>query len=183
MVSRTWAPRRSPAAGSHTGTGPEGVGPEGLGASGPAALAADLQAILGSIRRSWRRQAGRPAELSSLTGAQLDLVRVVRRRPGLSITEAAEDLMVAPNTVSTLVSQLSEPGLLVRRVDESDRRVARLELSTGISRQADAWRDRRVVALGDAIGRLSAADQRRLADAVRVLTAVAEHLEAGGAER
>lgn len=178
MVSVTGFPQRSAAAG-----GTEGGRAEGLGASGQAALAAELQATMASIRRSGRRQAGRSVELSRVTGAQLELVRVVSRRPGLSITEAAEDLLLAPNTISTLVSQLAEAGLLVRRVDESDRRVVRLTLSPGISRQVDVWRDRRVLALSEAIGQLAGDDQRRLAHALPALLAVAEHLETGGCGR
>ena len=42
------------------------------------ALADDLLAAMGAIRRSGRSVATRPVELSALTGAQLDLVRLVR---------------------------------------------------------------------------------------------------------
>jgi DNA-binding MarR family transcriptional regulator len=146
-------------------------------------IADELLTAMASIRRSGRRHAGRPVELSSLTGAQLELARLVRRRPGVSIAEAAQELRLAPNTVSTLVGQLTEAGLLLRRVDESDRRVARLELSADIRRKIDAWRDRRVVALDAAIGGLSRRDQRGLVDAVPTLARLAEQLEAHGAGR
>src|SRR6185437_8234753 len=61
---------------------------------------------LGAFRRTLRRHVGAPFS-PPLTSAQVELVRVVRREPGTSVAEAAEKLGVAPNTVSTLVGQLS----------------------------------------------------------------------------
>lgn len=131
---------------------------------------------MASIRRSGRRQSDRPVLLSSLNGSQLELVRLVRRRPGVSVADAAEELRLAPNTVSTLVGQLTESGILLRLADESDRRVARLELADDTRRKVDAWRDRRVVALAAALARLSPRDQRRLAVAMPALARLADSL-------
>ncbi len=129
------------------------------------------------IRRIGRRRLGRPEELSRLTGAQLELVRLVRRRPGVSVAEAAADLGVAPNTVSTLVRRLTEAGMLVRTPDQSDRRIARLALPTTLARRVGAWRDRRIVALGAAIAMLEPAEQATIASAAALLERVADELE------
>jgi DNA-binding MarR family transcriptional regulator len=145
------------------------------------ALADDLRATMASIRRSGRRVAARPVELSALTGAQLDLVRLVRRRPGVSVTDAADELGLAGNTVSTLVRQLTDAGMLIRRADASDRRMARLELTAEMERTVGALRDRRVAVLSAGMAALSPADQARLADAVDVLQALAATLSAEGA--
>jgi DNA-binding MarR family transcriptional regulator len=138
----------------------------------------ELLRTLFSIRRTGRRIAGRPAEFASLTGAQLELVRLVRQRPGVSVAEAARELRLAPNTVSTLVRQLTETGIVVRTVDGADRRVARLELAAELRRKVNTWRDRRVVALGGAIGELPAAQQRRLVEALPALAQLAKQFEA-----
>jgi|KBSMisStaDraftv2_1062788.scaffolds.fasta_scaffold201865_2 DNA-binding MarR family transcriptional regulator len=143
------------------------------------ALANDLLAAMGSIRRSGRRVAARPVELSALTGAQLDLVRLIGRRPGVSVTRAADELGLAGNTVSTLVRQLTDAGLLVRRADDTDRRVARLELTDEMARTVGALRDRRVAVLSAGMAALSPADQARLADAVDVLRTLADTLSEG----
>jgi DNA-binding MarR family transcriptional regulator len=144
-------------------------------------MADQLLATMASIRRAGRRHSGRPVELAQLTGAQLELVLLVRRRSSLSVADAAQELRLAANTVSTLVGQLTEAGLLLRNVDDSDRRVARLELSKGIRQKVDAWRDRRAVALAGAIGSLPAEDQRHLHGALPLLALVAERLERAGA--
>lgn len=142
-----------------------------------AAFADQLLATIGAIRRAGRRQSGRPDELSALSGAQLELVRLLRRRPGVSVAEAASELRLAANTVSTLVGELSEAGLLVRSVDRADRRVARLDLAPEMRRTVERWRDRRVDALAAAYERLSAAERRRLAAALPCLDRLAGALE------
>jgi DNA-binding MarR family transcriptional regulator len=138
----------------------------------PHTLADGLFAVMASVRRTARRRARRPADLSSLTAAQLELVRLVRHRPGLSVAEAAAELNLAPNTVSTLVGELADRRLLDRLVDPSDRRVARLELPHAVRRQMEAWRDRRVELLASAIDRLGE-DRRVLEDALAVMRRLA----------
>jgi DNA-binding MarR family transcriptional regulator len=142
-----------------------------------AALADELLTAISGVRRATRRSDDRPAELSSLTRAQLELARVVRQRPGISIAGAAEAMRLAPNTVSTLVGELTALRILVRTPDPADRRVARLAVSEEWKRKVDAWRDRRVASVADAIARLSAADRRRLESALPALSRLANELE------
>jgi DNA-binding MarR family transcriptional regulator len=139
-----------------------------------------LLTVMSSIRRSGRLLAGRPVELSTLTSSQIDLVRLVLRRPGVSVTQAAEELRLAPNTVSTLIRQLTNEGLLIRRIDERDRRVARLDLTPAMRRKVGVFRDRRVSMLVGAMAQMSARDSRRLADSVEILEQLAERLEEQG---
>jgi DNA-binding MarR family transcriptional regulator len=169
---------------SHGGSGPA---PEYLCLRailcGVSATPDQLLEALSAVRRAVRRRAERPVELSVLTGAQLELVRLLRREPGVSIADAAARLRVAPNTVSTLVGQLTDAGVVERRVDDADRRVVRLTLTPGVRRRVDAWRDRRVDELGDALARLSAADRACLDDAVPALIRLADELHGEGGGR
>jgi DNA-binding MarR family transcriptional regulator len=141
------------------------------------AVADELLRQTARIRRVGRRRHGRPRELERLTGAQLELVRLVRRRPGVSVAQAAAELGVAPNTVSTLVRELTAAGMLVRRTDATDRRVARLALSDSLDRRFGEWRDRRTVALGAALATLDPAQQATIASATELLARVADELE------
>jgi DNA-binding MarR family transcriptional regulator len=140
------------------------------------ARAEQLLAAMASIRRSGRLLARRPGELSGLTDSQLDLVRLVLRRPGVSVTQAAEDLSLAPNTVSTLVRQLTEQHVLVRAVDPDDRRVARLALTPRMARELEDFRDRRVAMLAAALAQCPPAERQLLDRAAEVLDRVAEDL-------
>jgi len=141
----------------------------------------ELLDALSAFRRALRRASRRPAELTSLTGAQLELVRLLRRRPGSSVAEAARELRVAANTVSTLVSSLVAAGVVVKATDPADRRVARLDLSPRARRSVEAWRDRRLELLEEALASLPAADSRRLAAARAPLERLAELLGEGDA--
>jgi DNA-binding MarR family transcriptional regulator len=92
------------------------------------------------------------------------------------VNEAAEELSLAPNTVSTLVRQLTDEHLLIRQVDPADRRVARLVLTPTMQRKVAAFRDRRVAMLSTAMNQLPPSEQRRLPGLVAVLDQLAELL-------
>lgn len=141
-------------------------------------LTADqLMAAMAAIRRTLRRMPGRPGVLAGLTTAQVELVYLLRRHPGISVAEAAERLGLAPNTVSTLVGQLTGAGLLVRGSDPSDRRVVRLELEPGIRQRVSEWRDRRAEVLARAIRDRPVAEQEILNAASRLMADLASSLD------
>jgi DNA-binding MarR family transcriptional regulator len=139
-------------------------------------LAADLMEGIGGVRRGLRRAAPADWPRAELTGAQTELIRLVRREPGLSVREAAERLRLRPNTVSTLVGQLGAAGWVEREPHPDDRRVARLRLTSSASRRVSAWRDEREAVLGEALERLTPADRRALVDALGPLERLAEEL-------
>ena len=106
----------------------------------------------------------------------------MRRRPGISVREVAEELNLAPNTVSTLVRQLVDAGFVVRRCRESDRRVARLDLAEDLDRKMGAFLDRRMGVLVEAMHALPVHDQRRLRSTVGVLLKLQWEIERGGTD-
>jgi DNA-binding MarR family transcriptional regulator len=145
-------------------------------APGTGVLAEELLAAVGLLRRHLRRAAGRPWPLSSLTASQTELLRLVHRASGVSVTAAAGELGLAANTVSTLVGQLTEQGLLRRVPDQHDRRVARLTLTNLAARQIDAWRDRRAAVIAGVLDEMDAAEQDELRAALPVLNGIADRL-------
>ena len=141
------------------------------------AVAADeLLDAIAALRRQLRRSAGRPWPVEDLSSAQIELLRLVRRRPAVSVAEAAEELGVAANTVSTLVGQLTGLGLLRRATDGSDRRVARLSLTESAMERAESWRDRRAGVMSEAVQRLTPADREVLAQAAATLRRLTEEV-------
>lgn len=144
--------------------------------AGTGVLAEDLLAVVGLMRRHLRRVAGRPWPLSSLTASQTEVLRLVHRVPEVSVAEAAAELGLAANTVSTLVGQLTVRGLLRRVPDERDRRVARLTLTDLARRQIDAWRDRRAAVVAGVLDGMDPAELEELRAALPVLTMIAERL-------
>ncbi len=138
-------------------------------------LAVELFGTVGRFRRQVRRSAG-PAIGSALPESQSELLRLIARRPGISVREAAAELGLAANTASTLVSRLTGAGLLVRTSDPDDRRVGRLRLTPESQRLADESRAARRAALGRALDRLDDAETKRLTDGLSVLATLTDLL-------
>lgn len=140
----------------------------------PRVAAALLSGALGDLHRLLRRSASRRAGRSALPDAQVEVLRLVQRRPGLTVKEAAESLCTAANTVSTLVGDLVDAGLLDRHRDPENRRLVRLTLTEAArERIADYGRHRADLLLA-ALDRLDPAGRRDLVRAAPALRALAD---------
>jgi DNA-binding MarR family transcriptional regulator len=143
-----------------------------------AAAARDLLAAISLVRRTSRRAVRRAWHAEPLPPAQSELLQLTASRPGMTVADAAHELQLAPNTVSTLVGRLTAAGLLRRARSASDGRTALLTATDqGRSRLA-AYRDLRAELAGRALARLPAADRRALAAAVPALLRLAEGMSA-----
>lgn len=144
-------------------------------------MVGELLSIVGRFRRQLRRSTGGGFDAGAATAAALgsagltqsqgELLRLVGRRPGISVREAATELSLAPNTASTLVSRLVADKLLVKTADDADRRVSRLQLTPPAQRIADESRAVRRAALAAALHRL---DDTQIEDLARGLDVLAQ---------
>jgi DNA-binding MarR family transcriptional regulator len=132
-------------------------------------LTAELFNVVGRFRRQLRRSSGRGFDAIGLTQSQAEMLRLVGRQPGISVREAAVELALVPNTASTLVSKLAADGLLIRTVDEQDRRVGRLRLTEPAQLIADESRAARTAALSAVLDELDTGQIERLANGLEVL--------------
>ena len=105
------------------------------------------------------------------TEAQAELLRLVGRRPDISVREAAAELGLVPNTASTLVSKLASDGLISRAVDAGDRRVGRLRLTVSAQQVADMSRAAGRAALTEVLDEL---DDDQIDALTRGLSVMAE---------
>jgi DNA-binding MarR family transcriptional regulator len=134
-------------------------------------LAGELFGVVGRFRRQLRRSTGGGFDRTGLTQSQAELLRLVARRPGISVREAATELGLAANTASTLVSRLAAEDLLIRTVDSTDRRVGRLRLTDAAQDVADRSRLARRTALA---GALETLDTTQIEDLTKGLAVIAE---------
>ncbi|MFJ8539726.1 MarR family winged helix-turn-helix transcriptional regulator [Streptomyces sp. NPDC093591] len=100
-------------------------------------VAAALVACLPALHRALDRQAGQEFPHPKPPEAQLALLRYVDAHDGVTVRDAAEALRMKPNNVSALVTQMTEQGMLERRQDSADKRIAHLHL-TPVARQRHA---------------------------------------------
>lgn len=140
-------------------------------------LAAGLLTVIGPLRRALRREGRRGLPGDPLPASQAELLRLVRLQPGIGVREAAQQLGVAANTVSTLVNQLVAAGLLRRGRDPVDGRAARLELTARARRRVALWRDQREQALSAALDELDAEQREALERSLPALHKILEVLE------
>jgi DNA-binding MarR family transcriptional regulator len=138
-------------------------------------ITADLFNTVGRFRRQLRRTAGR--SFSGVTESQAELLRLVGRQPGISVREAAQELGLAANTASTLVSKLTADDLLVRTVDTDDRRVGRLKLTEPAQQLADQTRAARRAALRTVLDRLDDGQIDNLTKGLQVLAEMTRMLQ------
>jgi len=141
------------------------------------ALATELLAAVSAIRRIARREVRLAWPDEPLAAAQGELLRLAAARPGLSVADAAHELRLAPNTVSTLVGRLAEAGLLDRTRAVSDGRSVRLSVTGKAIRRIAGWRDLRAELGARALDQLPASDRQALAAAVPALLRFAAQLE------
>ncbi len=91
--------------------------------------AADLMTAISVLRRAARRAARQAWARQPLPPAQSELLRLAAARPGITVADAAHELRLAPNTVSTLVGRLTGAGLLCRERSAQVRLAERMEES------------------------------------------------------
>ncbi len=145
--------------------------------AGPPDLAAGLMAAISSIRRIARRAVWPAFAGEPLPPAQSELLRLAAARPGLSVADAAHELRLAANTVSTLVGRLTAAGLLERTRAPSDGRSVRLSVTEAARQRIASWRDLRAELAARALDRLSAGDRDAIAAALPALQRFAAQLE------
>ncbi|MFF7592377.1 MarR family winged helix-turn-helix transcriptional regulator [Kitasatospora purpeofusca] len=136
----------------------------------------EFSTLLVGIQRLVRRRLREGLTEPRLRGAQVELLRLVTDFPGLRVSDAAAELCLAANSVSTLVNQLVALGLLRREVDPADRRAALLYATGEAVERLAAWRARREALVGEVVAGLPAADRAALAAALPALRGVATGL-------
>jgi len=136
-------------------------------------LANALRDIAWLLPRTLGR-APNPTQL--LPRSELEVMRLLAQRPGLSVNEVAADLGIRPPNVSAAISSLVARGQLERREDPADGRVVRLYPTRSAMRiraaQERAWGS----ALDVVLDELDPRDREQLEDAGGALAGLAQAL-------
>lgn len=141
------------------------------------ALAEELVTTMAALRRLLRRRLPSAEPGSSLRGAHVELLQVIKKQPGIGIAPAGRVLHLAANSVSTLVNQLVDIGMLVRQTAPEDRRAAQLWLTETATQRLAAWRQGRIDLVAGGVAGLSCADRQALTQAVPALRALLAALD------
>lgn len=137
----------------------------------------DLADLVSRLRRAMRRAARVRQPTMPLSVAQLELMSLVEEHPGARPGDLAALLRLAPNSVSTLANALLVEGMLERSAGATDRRTARLTLTSEGVRLVRQWRETNSLLLHRALAMLDADDRAVLARALPVLDRLVVHID------
>jgi DNA-binding MarR family transcriptional regulator len=130
-------------------------------------LAARLRLATARLARQLRQQAG-----AGLSPSQQSALASIDLQGPLTLGQLARLEHVAPPTVTKVVAKLEDEGLVSRRIDDSDRRVVRVQTTAAGRRRLEHARSRRNAWLAQRLRRVDAATLRQLEAALPLL----EHL-------
>jgi len=142
--------------------------------------AARLAKALGRVNRALRYRTRAAREALGVTDSEAELLRLVRRQPGLRVHDAASELGIASNSVSTLVKQLTRGGLIERSSDPLDGRAACLRLTPEAAEWLAQVGSAREAAVARALDSLSASERAALEAAAPALLRLGEVLNQAG---
>ncbi len=137
--------------------------------SGEAELASRLRLAVTRLARRLRTQL--PGELSP---SQLATLASVERLGPITLGELSSVERVKPPTMTKIVSCLEEQGLVSRTVDESDRRVARVEATSAGLEFLEQSRQQKDAYLAERLRDLDPDDRAALERAADVLERLLE---------
>ena len=120
-------------------------------------LVDDMLALYHLIRR-----ASHPVHRAEMTPEQYWLLRLLRRKGALSISELAEKLGVTSSSITTACKRLEKAGLVMRERQSDDERMVRVTLTEqGIAR-VEAWQEQRRELLAHLLAPLAQDEQDAL---------------------
>jgi DNA-binding MarR family transcriptional regulator len=131
-------------------------------------LGSQLRLAVLRLSRRLRQQAA-----GGITPSQLSALSTVAKLGEISLGELASIERIAPPTMTRIVARLEERGWLERRVDSSDRRVAKVAVTVTGQSLLDETRNRRDAFLAARLQNLSPEELEVVERAVPLLERIA----------
>jgi DNA-binding MarR family transcriptional regulator len=128
------------------------------------AIAARLRLSATRLARQLRQESD-----AALTPSQLSALASIERHGPLTLGALAEYERVAPPSVTKVVTKLEAAGLVARRLDDRDRRVAWMSVTAAGHHRLAKIRQRKNAWLAARLAELDDDQRRRLSDALDVL--------------
>jgi DNA-binding MarR family transcriptional regulator len=137
-----------------------------------------LTEVVARLRRVLRSSIRADYPWESLPMAQVELLQSLAESSPARVGDLASRLRLAPSTVSGLIGQMMNGGLVVRGVDPADRRAAVVELSELGRAQLTDWHGAHRSRIAAALGELDPEDRAAIDTAVPALSRLVDRLAA-----
>ncbi|HMC39938.1 MAG TPA: MarR family transcriptional regulator [Acidimicrobiales bacterium] len=146
----------------------------------PATSSTELGSALRlAVLRLSRRLRQETAGTAEVTPSQMSALVALAKRGEITLGELAAIERIAPPSMTRIAARLEEKGLIERRVDEADRRVARVAISASGTALLRESRERGDAFVSARLAALSADDRQLLARIVPLLEELASDDGAG----
>jgi DNA-binding MarR family transcriptional regulator len=143
----------------------------------PVVLSREIMDIVSGLRYLVRQEVRPKMPGPQLRGPQIEVLRLVTDNPGITVSAAAKAMHLAPNSVSTLVNQLADLGMLSRTTPDNDRRVVNLNVTKLAVDWLDVTRTARAHFIRSGFAELPEADREAIANALPALRSLLANLE------
>jgi MarR family transcriptional regulator for hemolysin len=132
--------------------------------------------LLSDAARALRTVVDQRAREFGMTRAQWSVLARIQRREGLSQSDLASEIDIAPITLARLIDRLASTGLVERRPDPADRRINRLYLTPAALPVLE-----QLAVTGEEVMRcaLSGLDERLISEFSRHLMTIKSNLKSG----
>ena len=130
-------------------------------------VAGRLRIAINRLQRRLRQQS-----LGGLSPAQASALGTVHRHGSPTLGELAALEQVQPPTMTRIVANLADAGMVTREADDHDRRSARVQLTPAGAQALERMRTLKNAFLLRRLGELGSEEQRRASELVQLL----EHL-------
>ncbi|WP_052068040.1 MarR family winged helix-turn-helix transcriptional regulator [Rhodococcoides fascians] len=147
-----------------------------MSSADPERLSDELARAVWSLNRALRQSQGTPRGENPRPIAQVEVLRLVDGRPGITVREVADSLRMQSANVSALLTRLVADGLVERRPHPGDGRVVQLHSTGKMQAASRELADRLDLGMSRAMNSLGAQARVRLAAALPDLQALAEAL-------
>jgi DNA-binding MarR family transcriptional regulator len=153
---------------------PHPEGPRPADATSDARL---LTEAVTRLRRALRASIRTEYPWETLPMAQVELLQALAEHSPARIGDLATRQRLATSTVSGLIGQMINTGLVARAVDTADRRASAVTLTDAGHRQLAAWTLAHEQRLDSALAELDDRDRQIVRSALPALFRLAEHLD------
>ncbi len=157
-------------------TGGQRVGGDGEHGGGQQSDARTLTDVVARLRRVLRASIRADYPWESLPMAQVELLQSLAETAPARVGDLAARLRLAPSTVSGLISQMINAGLVERGTDARDRRVAVVALSAAGREQLTEWNAAHRRRIAAALAELEPTEREAIGGALPALARLVEQL-------
>jgi DNA-binding MarR family transcriptional regulator len=134
--------------------------------------------VVARLRRAMRRAARAAHPGHPLSVAQLELLACLAEHPGARPGQVARHLLLAPNSVTTLLNALVTRGMVARGSGGADRRTVALRLTAAGAATLRHWQATNATILDTALAALPADRQHALRAALPAMDELIDQVDA-----